>query len=966
MATITRLMDTVDDATATTNWVPADGGSAALNTDTFPPGASSSISDKVSNQVDGLLYDSGADGFTWVAGDHITIWYNALFGSLATRVNGGVRVRIAGANVADYVDVYVGGSDTGKSGWNFAVVSLDAALANPDGTGGTPPTTAGSVEHVGIVVNIQANVGGNNDNMAVGAIHRISDGSAAFRIEGDGGSAIVTWDDIATGIQGDNGRGIVLKDSSGAFVLNGPLEFGDTTASSVDTNIQDAGVVLAWDNQEYVEPDFFGLTLNGNTTDTIQINAGTKVGTGETAVGVNGWTIITGGPRWYIEAEDANQAALNLYGCSFSGSSTWSIDDNTVEIISCVFSNCDTITMTGGTSGPTLLSNFFASAPGPQAQIVFTTGDTPSDGQFDFNSFVNMDWFAIEIPASTNAFDLRGISFAGNGTNRDILLSHTTEDIQLNILEGGDTPGVTNGATITVNMVGTCDAIAVAAGTWSNALGTETNDLGAAGTTLADQTTASLAVDDDTFAIAAAVPGAKSDLAGGKTTINYEGLPFPPLDQYEDSNVLEVPSVGGGLIARQGADEVTAAAGTRTGKPGSALVETESVQGIIHVDAAAGGTAVVNLDALTAGDRPQIRPWAIVENASSITFSYGAGNSDSGKGAVDANRFVYVAVVALDGTAANTAVSSVVLNRQGGTTAFTRRGTSFPQQDDNVGTTGRSLELDVFDYDVDTVGQDLDQGTYDVNNSVTISITSLSEGSAVQVIANETAGTVTSGDVLGEGLADSNGEFSFTINYEGAFGAGLDVVVRCRNQGFPNAAIQDDGGSFTDETTNANSSSSNDMNIFTVFPQQNDAYLFGHSEQFFNMKLDVTTAATYSLADSVDAVWEYYNGTDWSPLPNLVDGTADGNDEALGSTGEGIVSWTDPGNWATFTVNSQGPYYYIRLRENNSFPGYLTIPKCRKAKLDVTRYLPFVQNNTITSNGLTVVATWVQDNISNF
>ena len=953
MATITKLMTIVDGATSTTNWVPANGGSAALNTDTFPPGATSSVSDKVSNEVDGLLFDAGAAAISFSAGDHITIWYNALFGSLATRANGGVRVRIAGANTSNYVDVYVGGSDTGKSGWNFAVVSLDAALANPDATGGTPPTTAASVEHVGIVVNIQANVGGNNDNMAVGAIHRIPTGTSAYRIEGDGGSAIVTWDDIATGIEADAGRGIVLKDSSGVFVLNGPLEFGDTSASSVNTNIQDTGVVLAWDNQEYVEPDFFGLTLNGNATDTIQVNAGTKVGTGETAVGVNGWTIISGGPRWFIDAENANQTAFNLYGCSFSGSSTWSIDDNTVEIISCVFTDCDTITMTGGATGPTLLSNFFSAAPGPRAQVVFTSGVTPSDGQFDFNSFVNMNWFAIEIPSATTAFDLRGISFAGNGAERDVLLSHTTGDIQLNVLEDGDTPQVTNGATITVTMTGACDVIAVCAGTWSNALGTETNDLGAQGAPLVTQTTASLAVDDDTFAIAAAIPGARSDYLGGTSTITYTGAS----DQYEDSNVLSLPSTGGGLIVRQGADEVTAAAATRTGFPVHALTETEGVQGIVHVDAAAGGTAVVNLDALTDGSRPQIRPWQVVEGASSITFSYGAGNSDATKGDVDSNRFVYVAVVALDGTAANTAVSSVVLNRSGGTSAFSGRTTSFPQQDDNVGTTGRSLELDVFDYDVDTVGQDLDQGTYDVNNAVNVTVNSVTEGTAVSVLAAETDGTFTEGDVVGEGLANASGIFTFSLNFAG-FTDGLDVVVRARNQGFPNAAINFNatGSVFTDETSAANSTTVDDMTL--TFNEQDDAYYWAHSEIFNKMKLEISTARS---ATSSTIVWEYWNGSIWTSFSPTTDEIGD-----FDSTGVKLLEWGTLSGWATTTVNGQGPYYYIRARESNAGVSETTPAQGRKTKLDVTRYLPFTQNNNIGATGLTVVASWVEDRISSF
>ena len=947
MATITNLMTIVDDATATTNWVPWNAGSATANTDTFPPGASTSMSDKVSNEIDGLLYDTTATG-NFSAGDHICVWYNAIFGPLATRASGGVRVIVTGATNTDFAEVYVDGSDTGKSGWQFAVVSVDRILENPDNTGGTPPTV-GNIQKVGIRVNMTSNVGGNNDNMAVGAIHRIPTGTSAFRIEGDGTSAIVTWDDIATGIEADAGRGVVLKDSTGVFVINAPLDFGHPT-NGFDTNIQDTSVVIAWENQEYVEPDFYGLTLNANGNDTTQLNAGSKVGSGETAVGVSGWTVITGGPRWFIDAEDANQSAFNLYGCSFSGSSTWSINDNAVEIISCVFSDCDTITMTGGSGGPTLLSNFFSNAPGPRAQIVFTSGTTPSNAQFDFNSFVNMDWFAIEIPSATTQFDLRGVTFAGNGSNRDVLLSHTTGDIQINVLEGGDTPGITNGATITVTMAGTCDVLAVAAGTWSNALGTETNDLGAQGTTLVTQTTASLAADDDTFAVAAAVPGAKPDLIGGIDTITYSGAS----DQYEDSNVLSVSSTGGGLIARQGSDEVSFSAATRTGFPVHALAETESVQGIIHVDAASGGTAVVNLDALTADNNPQIRPWQVVEGASSITFSYGAGNGDSGKGSVDDNRFVYVSVIALDGVAANTAVSSIVLNRDGGTSSFTRRSTSFPQQDDNVGSTGRSLELDIFDYDVDTVGQDLDQGTYDVNNNVIVSVIGLTEGSAVSVIANETVGTVTIGDVLGQGLADLNGEFSFSISYQAAFNpSGLDVIVRCRNQGFPNAAIADDGGVQSDETIESNSTTTDDMTLLPASPTSDDAYYFGHNEEFGRLKLDLSQlgVGTWTI------VWEYWDGDSWESLS--------ATDETSGFTSDGVVSWTIPGDWDDTTVNSQGPFKFVRARVT-SFTSITTQPLGRFTKLDVTRYLPFTQNRTILSSGLDVVATWIEDTIAQF
>lgn len=246
-----------------------------------------------------------------------------------------------------------------------------------------------------------------------------------------------------------------------------------------------------------------------------------------------------------------------------------------------------------------------------------------------------------------------------------------------------------------------------------------------------------------------------------------------------------------------------------------------------------------------------------------------------------------------------------------------------------------------------------------VNNAVSINISGVVEGTSVQVIANETAGTVTTGDVLAFGLADSNGEFSFSLNYEGAFGAGLDVVVRCRNQGFPTAGIAASSGGtvFVDETTANNSAVENDITLLPISPTTNDAYYWGHGEKFNQLKLEVSTAADSGFAT---LTWEYWNGSSWASLPNISDGT--NNYENLGVN---TVSWTDPTGWATTSVNSQGPYYYVRARQNSLSLG-INQPKGRKVKLDVTRYLPFTQNNTITNSGLSVVAVWIEDTISTF
>jgi hypothetical protein len=218
--------------------------------------------------------------------------------------------------------------------------------------------------------------------------------------------------------------------------------------------------------------------------------------------------------------------------------------------------------------------------------------------------------------------------------------------------------------------------------------------------------------------------------------------------------------------------------------------------------------------------------------------------------------------------------------------------------------------------------------------AVTLTCNGVAEGTAVKWLANETAGTITAGDTILEGIADSTGTVSTALDYEGAFGAGLDVLVRARNQGFPAAAIADDGGVLTDETIESNDPSANDMIIFPTTPVADDAYYLGHPEEFNRFKIDITTAVA---GTNINVFLEYWNGTIWT-LPSDITSTT-----FFGITGGGLGydqwGFTAPTNWATTTVNGQGPYYYVRLRFISATT-FTTAPRGRLAQLDVTRYLP--------------------------
>jgi len=245
-----------------------------------------------------------------------------------------------------------------------------------------------------------------------------------------------------------------------------------------------------------------------------------------------------------------------------------------------------------------------------------------------------------------------------------------------------------------------------------------------------------------------------------------------------------------------------------------------------------------------------------------------------------------------------------------------------------------------------------------INNAVTITIDGLAEGTAATMIANETLGTVTIGDVLLEGLADSTGKVTdTTFNYEAAFGAGIDVLVRARNQGLCNAAIADDGGAFTDETTVSNSNAVDDMTLTPATAVNGDAYLYGHSEEFTRLKQYVS-----DVGSGFTITWQYWNGA-WTALTGVTDGTS-----SFSVSGSNIVSWTAPGDWATTTINSQGPFFFVR-----ALVGSVSSPNQalgRSATLDVTRYLPIPPTGelvrTITSSGLTATLSQAVDSIAKF
>jgi len=117
------------------------------------------------------------------------------------------------------------------------------------------------------------------------------------------------------------------------------------------------------------------------------------------------------------------------------------------------------------------------------------------------------------------------------------------------------------------------------------------------------------------------------------------------------------------------------------------------------------------------------------------------------------------------------------------------------------------------------------------------------------------------------------------------------------------AAIAEDGGVFTDETTAANEVTANDMTLFPAVPVAGtDRYNFGFKEKVSSLKVNVGTVGTGTYT----VTYEYWNGSAFVAL-TVTDNTTD-----FKTVGANTVTFTPPADWATTTINGQGPFFYIR------------------------------------------------------
>jgi len=128
----------------------------------------------------------------------------------------------------------------------------------------------------------------------------------------------------------------------------------------------------------------------------------------------------------------------------------------------------------------------------------------------------------------------------------------------------------------------------------------------------------------------------------------------------------------------------------------------------------------------------------------------------------------------------------------------------------------------------------------------------------------------------------------------------------------PSIVLQFDasGPTYTDYTDEADENTASDVVPFGSGVAVGDIFYVGEPDPFTNLRLNVGTAAAGGTP-VLTVVWKYYDGSTWTALTGVTDGTGSGS-ASMGQTGTNEVTWsTSPTDWAKVSLNSSVPYYYI-------------------------------------------------------
>lgn len=442
-----------------TGWEDIGGTALAVDTEIRYDTYTGSIGGYATTTRDATMYNNGATGL-FSSGDHGYLLVNCgVVSLLDTKALGGLTVRVTGATITDWAEFELFGSDewptTFDGGWLQLVVDIDELLANPTNTNGTPPTV-GNIQRFGVTFITATVMPRMTDNVWVGGFKKLGSATPAIIVEGrSAGTTDWTWDLIRS-VAAVQLSAVIKPGPGGSFVCRGPIQFGinDTSTHA----FTESNKSFLWDFQEVMLDGFYGLSALGNAGGSTSVNFGLKTGSGADATGAQGGTIQAASvaARWFMDFDDPNIDAFNMYGATLIHGDTFQLDDAAVDIATVTMIDCTKAHFSNAN-----VVRLSAVAPNTADGVAFCDTDDLGDiinGTFEFS-----DGHAIEVltggPSSqANVGNIFLGAYGGtpgdnltpaSGSNDAMIYNNAAAARTFNRSGGGTQPSFRNGTSAT-------------------------------------------------------------------------------------------------------------------------------------------------------------------------------------------------------------------------------------------------------------------------------------------------------------------------------------------------------------------------------------------------------------------------------------------------------------------------------------------------------------------------------------
>lgn len=309
----------------------------------------------------------------------------------------------------------------------------------------------------------------------------VNDGCAISITGGTSGDK-GTFDQIATADRGtgdQQAHGIVRKLGAGLYGVQGPIRFGDAPGTS-SSWFEDVDTTVAFESRK-MTTNKYKIVIVDNGTGTTTFKLGVKVGTGSTATGSNGCTIIvpSGVGGLFDSGTDTDVTDVFIYGSIFSGFTNGIVLGSGHEFIGCTVTGSGAMTFTGSTGATLVNTNISTSTVAADASALVWNINTDTSGKLDgmnFSMGTNAH-HAIQLGASApTTVSFVGITFTGfnasNGANdSELYLADRGSDVTwtINVSNGdspsykkaraGDTVNIVSSVNVTVTILNQAGAV---------------------------------------------------------------------------------------------------------------------------------------------------------------------------------------------------------------------------------------------------------------------------------------------------------------------------------------------------------------------------------------------------------------------------------------------------------------------------------------------------------------------------